>query len=232
MRFSSPLIPATFRERPNRFLGHVELKGERMECFIPNPGRMRELLRPGVKVHLLEKWGPRRRTRYDLVLVEYDGTLVSIDSRTPNRVLREAIQAGRIPEFDGLRVERMEPTFQDSRFDLLLRGERSTLILEAKSCTLVEEGVALFPDAPTKRGTRHLKTLVKALEIGRAAIFFLIQRNDAEAFTPHEAMDPGFAEALREAASAGVEVYAYDSTVTLTGVALNMKLPVILQLSP
>lgn len=228
MRFPGPLVPATFLERLNRFLGVVQIEEEDVQCFIPNPGRMRELLHHGARVYVLERESEKRKTRYNLVLVDFGGVLVSIDSMTPNRVLAEAIEAGSIPEFRGLRVERREYTYGESRLDFLLRGESGRLLLEAKSCTLVREGVGLFPDAPTARGRRHLKTLIDGLKGGRAAAFFLIQRDDAECLKPNEETDPEFAASLREAHRMGVEVYAYTSDVTLDGVSVKERVPVVL----
>ena len=124
MRFSGPLLPATFLDRPNRFLGIVKIGGAHVQCFIPNPGRMKELLHPGAKVYLLERSSEKRKTRYNLVLVDFGGSLVSIDSMTPNRVVAEAIEAGSIPEFLDLTVEKREHTYGESRLDFLLRGKK------------------------------------------------------------------------------------------------------------
>jgi len=227
MRFPGPLVPATFLDRPNRFLGNVQINGRHVQCFIPNPGRMKELLHHGAKVYLLERSSEKRKTGHDLVIVDHEGRLVSIDSMMPNRIVAEAIETGSIPEFHGLDVEKREYTCGDSRLDFLLRGETGQLLLEVKSCTLVRYGVGLFPDAPTARGSRHLMTLVGGLERGRAAAFFLIQRADAECLEPNEEADPKFAANLREAHIRGVEVYAYTSEVTLEGVFLRERVPVI-----
>ncbi len=227
MRFEGEPIPATFLARPNRFLGEVELEGRIVQCFIPNPGRMRELLTPGARVYIIERRSPLRKTGYDLALVELDGVLVSVDSRVPNTVLGEAIAGGEVPEFRGFRVGRREPKFLDSRLDFeLTDGEK--MLLEVKSCTLVVGGVGLFPDAPTRRGRRHLEALTEALSLGRAAILFQVQRGDASSLTPNEGADPSFSGALRMAAGEGVEVYAYNSRVTLGGVSLNRRVPVAL----
>jgi sugar fermentation stimulation protein A len=228
MDFESPLIPAVFIERPNRFLGIVEIEGRTTQCFIPNPGRMRELLHPGARVHLLRKESEARKTDYDLALVDHNGVLVSIDSRVPNKVVSEAIAEGKTPEFRGLSLHRMEYTYLDSRLDILLKGEGGQLLLEVKSCTLVEGTTALFPDAPTKRGTRHLRTLQRGLTKGRAAILFLIQRGDSQSFRPNTSTDPDFAETLREVTSIGVETYAYTSEVTERGVYISHRVPIIL----
>ncbi|HEX9915469.1 MAG TPA: DNA/RNA nuclease SfsA [Candidatus Bathyarchaeia archaeon] len=229
MKFKSDPVAATLLERPNRFLGVVDLEGARTQCHIPDPGRMRELLYPGAEVYLVESHGEGRKTAYDMVLADHGGTMVSVDSRLPNRLLAEAIEAGSLPEFTGYRVARTEPTFMDSRFDLLLARGRSELVLEAKSCTLVEGGVALFPDAPTLRGARHMRTLVHALRDSEAAAVFVVQRTDARVFRPHREMDPGFRDALVAAASAGVQVYAYRCDVSLEGVRIAGRIPVSLE---
>ena len=229
MRFPGPLLPATFLKRPNRFLGIVKIGDVYAQCFVPNPGRMKELLHPGARVYLLERSSEKRKTRYNLVLVDFGGSLVSIDSMRPNKVVAEAIEAGSIPEFLDLNVEKREHTYRGSRLDFLLRGKKDQLLLEVKSCTLVRDGVGLFPDAPTARGSRHLLTLIDSLERGRAAAFFLIQRADAGCLKPNEEADPEFTGNLREAHRRGVEVYAYTSEVTLEGVFVKEKVPVILE---
>lgn len=220
------LTPATFLGRPNRFLGIVKVAGAEVECFVPNPGRMKELLFIGASVYL--RWIPAgdRKTRFDLALVDLDGALVSVDSRVPNAVVAESVEASLLPEFRGLRVERREPRYGDSRFDLLLSGSESRLMLEVKGCTLVDERTALFPDAPTERGARHLRTLSLAKAEGRSAIVFLIQRGDADRLEPNRATDPGFAAGLAEASLKGVEAYAYTSNVTLEGISINRRVPV------
>ena len=228
MRFEGPLVPATFRARPNRFLGVVEVNGKTIQCYIPNPGRMGELLYPGARTYLLERKSENRKTLYDLVLVDLGGTLVSIDSRVPNKVVADAIESDQIPEFIGLHIEKREYTLGDSRLDFLLRGGWGQLLLEVKSCTLVRDGTGLFPDAPTARGSKHLRSLVGGLALGRAAAFFLIQRHDARRLRPNDAADPEFGKNLREAARRGVEVYAYSSKVTFEGVFINERVQVLL----
>ena len=226
MRYPSRPVEARLVERPNRFLGVVEVLGSEEMCFIPNPGRMHELMVPGARVYLLEKRGERRKTRYDMVLVDYMGVLVSVDSRLPNTLVAEAVHAGRLREFEDCKVERTEPVFHDSRLDLVLSDGEEQVMVETKSCTLVEEGVARFPDAPTKRGARHMRTLVKALDGGRAAAVFVIQRDDAQEFMPNDGTDPAFGEALRLAASMGVEAYAYVSDVSLRGIEISGRIPI------
>jgi sugar fermentation stimulation protein A len=224
--FEAPLRQAVFAARPNRFLGEVEIDGGRANCYIPNPGRMEELLRPGAEVYIIEKGSESRKTRWDLVAARHGGVLVSIDSRVPNAVVSEAVEAGSIPEFGGLRLARREPTVGESRLDFLLEGDAGSLYLEVKSCTLVREGTGFFPDAPTKRGSRHLRKLMGLLGEGRTALFFLVQRSDAHSLRPNRATDPVFADTLMEAAHVGVEIYAYNSVVTLDGVYLGERVAV------
>jgi sugar fermentation stimulation protein A len=225
MRHSGTPLQATLVERKNRFLGVVELEGRKVKAFIPNPGRMHELMVSGTTVYVIPKEGDHRKTKYDLTLVEYNNTLVSIDSRLPNIMLREAINKG-LPEFKEYTVDKTEPSFHDSRLDLRLTDGVNQVLIEAKSCTLVEDGIALFPDAPTKRGTRHMNTLVKALKHGRAAVFFIIQRNDAREWRPNEKMDPKFAGAIRTAVKNGVEAYAYTCNINLGTVSIEKRVPI------
>ncbi len=225
MKHPAPPLPATLIKRPNRFLGVVDMDGTEVLAFIPNPGRMHELMVPGTRVYVIPREGAHRKTRFDLTLVEYNNTLVSIDSRLPNHMLREAINAG-IPEFKGYRVERTEPTFHDSRLDLKLTDGTTQILLETKSCTLVVDGVALFPDAPTKRGARHMNTLVVALEHGRAAACFVIQRNDAWKWRPNEEMAPEFTAALRNAVEQGVEAYTFTCDVNLDTVFIQKRVSI------
>jgi sugar fermentation stimulation protein A len=214
--------------RPNRFLGIVNLDNKKVHCFIPNPGRMKELLIPGAIVYLLKRPSAHRKTDFDLVLVEYNGEKVSIDSRLPNKLLIEAINEGRLPEFDGFFVKKTEPTLHDSRLDLLLTNGSKEIYLEAKSCTLVKENAALFPDAPTKRGTRHILSLVKTLEFGRAVITFIIQRNDATSFKPNWETDLEFSKTLSYAVEKGVEAFAFTTKINLEQIYIQKRIPIVL----
>jgi sugar fermentation stimulation protein A len=229
MQILAKLIPATFVKRDNRFRVTVRVEGRLVWAHLPNSGRLRELLVPGRRVLLAAAQAPGRLTAYDLLMVELDGTLVSIDARLPSRLLYEALQAGRIAEFAGYAQVRREVAYGQSRLDLVLEGgpDGGRCFIEAKSVTLVKEGVALFPDAPTQRGRRHLGELARARAEGhRAAVVFVVQREDTIRFSPHDEADPAFGQALREAAQAGVEVYAYKCQVSEEEVALDAPLPV------
>lgn len=228
MKYKAPLKKAVFIERPNRFLGIVTVDDVRTQCFIPNPGRMQELLLSGAEVYISDRRSEKRKTTYDLVLVRKNKKLVSIDSRVPNILIGEAIEEGIIHEFKGYKIGKKEYTYRDSRLDFLLLKGKNKIFLEVKSCTLVVDGIGLFPDAPTKRGSKHLKTLVNGLGHGRAAVVFLIQRDDALSLHPNKSTDPKFTDTICDAAKQGLEVLAYTSNVTLKEITIKEKIDVIL----
>ena len=222
--------PAAFIERLNRFCCLVELEGKRQLAHVSNSGRMRELLVPGHPVYLVERPGPGRKTPFDLALVALDNGLVSVDARLPSDLFLEAFRLGRLPQFRDYTNIQHEVPWRDSRLDFLLRRNGSPCLVEVKSVTLVKDGRALFPDAPTIRGRRHIGTLVQALGQGlKAAMVLIVQRHDAWAFSPNADTDPAFATALTDAAAAGVKVYAYGCRVSLEEVAISCKLPVEFQ---
>ena len=205
------LLEAVFEERLNRFLVRVERAGRRHLCHLPNPGRLQELLHVGTPVLLQPRPRHGRKTAHDLVAVRKGRVWVSVDTRLPNRAVGEWLAEGMLPEFRAYRKVRPEVPLGESRIDFLLRNGRDCY-LEVKSCTLVEGDDALFPDAPTERGRRHVETLAEAAERGlRASVLFVVQRPDASLFRPREETDPAFAHALRDASMRGVEVYAYRS---------------------
>ncbi|MBI4340042.1 MAG: DNA/RNA nuclease SfsA [Chloroflexi bacterium] len=230
MQLPSPLVEATFLARLNRFAALVRLNGAETLVHVANSGRLRELLQPGNHVLLARAAEGRvRKTRYDLCLVDLDGLLVSADSRNANGLACEWLQQRLLPEFQGYTQMLREQTFEDSRLDLLLTGSGPRCYVEVKSVTLVEQGAAMFPDAPTTRGRRHVQALARAVAQGhRGAVVFVVQRADADAFRPNDAADLAFGAALRGAARQGMEVYAYGCRVTLEEMTLAGRLPVAL----
>lgn len=206
-----PLVPGRFVRRLNRFAATVKVEGRSVEAHVPNSGRLHELFLPGAEVRLAPQHpSPTRRTAYDMALVRVGRQWVAMDARKPPAILLEALEAGRVAPFAGCRPVAREPVYGAGRFDLELACGGQRCLVETKSVTLVVEGCALFPDAPTERGRRHLRELVSAVQAGlRAAVVFIVQRPDAGCFAPHVAADPAFARALRQAAQAGVAVHAY-----------------------
>lgn len=225
-----PLIRGRFLERPNRFRGLVEVAGETVEAFVADPGRLEELLYPGTEVYLARSARDGRRTSFDLRLVRAGEELVSVDSRVPNQLIGKSLRSQELFPFTAYSIVRAEPRVSSGRFDFFLAGDRHpACYLEVKSCTLVRDGLALFPDAPTARGARHARELAHLACTGyRAAILFLVQRSDATAFAPHAALDPSFALALRQAASVGVEVYAHTCYISPERIVLAGEIPVYL----
>ncbi len=223
------MIKAKFIERKNRFAALVEVAGEEVLAHVANSGRLRELLCPGAEVYLEDKRGAGRATLYDLALVKYKGMFVSVDARVPNRVIADAVNNGLLEEFKGCRVVKREIKYGESRLDLLLDSEGQKYYVEVKSVTLVVDGTARFPDAPTERGARHLNELVRACSEGnKAAVVFLIQREDAAVFSPNDTTDPAFGAALRNAFHNGVNVFAYICKINLKGTEIIKRIPTIL----
>ncbi len=219
MTFPDRLRKAFFISRPNRFATWVELDGERVYCHMPNPGRMHELLHEGVEMWVADRRAQGRVTTHDVVLVRHPDSLVCLDSRLPPSLLLEAFQAGLLPEFGHCAETRREVSYGASRLDLLLSCETGEWLVETKSCTLVIDGVGRFPDAPTKRGTRHVGELIEAASDGfTPAVAFVIQRSDPDVFAPNDGTDPEFGAALRRAATSGVHVFAVKCEVTELGV--------------
>ncbi len=248
-----PLVEARFVSRLNRFAATVSLDGREVTVHVANSGRMRELFQPGNLCYLTEQPAPHRKTRYDLALVAIDAspatasvreptapyaadrppiqrrTLVSADARLPNALVFEAWRDDALPHLGGYPTARREVRYHDSRLDLVLQSPDGDCYVEIKSVTLVQDGVARFPDAPTDRGRRHVATLVRAVEEGhRAAAVFVVQRDDATALSPYDANDPDFGDALRDAVSAGVEAYAFTCAVTRESIEIAGEVPLLL----
>lgn len=238
MHVDRPLKPGTLLRRINRFAVAVHMDGQERLVHLPNSGRLHELLTPGrpTLVAVPRSQGQVRRTAGDAVFMLGPNGWVSVDARLPGRLLAEAIAEGRLSAFSGYRVARLEPPLPDepgSRLDLLLEGPDGPALVETKSVTLVERGTALFPDAPTERGRRHLQVLAGARRQGRGAfVVFVVQRSDASRFAPHERADPAFSRALVEAARAGVQVLACVCEVRPPAIRVLRPIPVELGGAP
>jgi len=227
VRFDS-LVEARFIRRLNRFGALVDMGGGESYIHVANSGRMRELLVEGRRVLLKPAvGGGSRKTAFDLALVDLGYTLASADARLPSLLVYEALKEQRLPQFGRYDVFFREATYGESRLDMALGGPEGTCYLETKSVTLVVDGIGLFPDAPTGRGRKHMGSLSKAARVGhRAAVVFVVQREDAQAFAPNDEADPQFGVALRQAVRDGVEAYAYGCHVTTREIVLAGQLPV------
>jgi sugar fermentation stimulation protein A len=208
-------VRGVFQERLNRFSALVRAKDKTLLTYLPNPGRIHELLVSGAEVILREVLNENRKTNYDLIGVSHNGQWVSVDSRVPNKLVLEALRNRDIEELTEYNIIKPEYGYGHTRFDFFLANEFESCLLEVKSATLVKDGVGMFPDAMTERGTRHVNDLVKAKKEGyRACVLFLVQRTDAYLFAPDVETDPKFGKALQIAAAEGVEIYAYKMKIS------------------
>ncbi|NLW45794.1 MAG: DNA/RNA nuclease SfsA [Firmicutes bacterium] len=203
-----------FIERPNRFIARVLFNEKAETVHVKNTGRCREILIPGVKVILEKAKHKERKTAYSLIAAYKGVTLINIDSQAPNQVVYEALQQGLLPQFGNLTRLLREVRFGNSRFDIYYENESESGFIEVKGVTLERDGMALFPDAPTERGAKHLLELAEAVKSGfKAHVFFLIQMKGPDRFQPNTIMDPKFTESLQLARNGGVEILAYDTVV-------------------
>lgn len=217
------VVKGTFRARPNRFIAHCVIDGKEEICHVKNTGRCKELLIPNATVYLQDCLSPARKTRYDLIGVDKQGVLFNMDSQAPNKAVAEWL-----PIYLGKDVViRPEYTFGDSRIDFFATVGERKILMEVKGVTLEQNAVALFPDAPTLRGTKHLHELTKAVDLGyECYVMFVIQAEGITHFTPNRATDPAFANALTKAGQAGVKILAYDCAVTPNSMTIQNPMPV------
>ncbi|HUL38541.1 MAG TPA: DNA/RNA nuclease SfsA, partial [Thermodesulfobacteriota bacterium] len=193
-RFFHHVVRARFLSRPNRFLIKCRWKGQTLSAFLPNPGRLQELLLPGRIVHLKKEGkSPNRKTHYTAVAVERDGHPIMLHTHRTNEVARYLLQKRKIPGLEKAKIVKSEFQVGRSRFDFLLKEKNQYILLEVKSCTLVGKGAAMFPDAVTERGARHLRELAQISEEGvRAVALFIVHWPFAEVFMPDYHTDLNF----------------------------------------
>lgn len=221
------LTRCRFLYRVNRFIARCDLAGEEVTVHVKNTGRLGELLRPGTDGWLEAASNPARKTAWDLVAVENRGYVVNIDSQAPNLIVREWLERGGLGDVQELRGE---VPHGDSRFDFAFTRAGQPGLIEVKGVTLFNEaGTALFPDAPTQRGARHLLGLAEAAKNGMEChVCFVLQREDVYALQPNDERDPAFGQALRQAQKAGVHLTAAVCRVTPDSAVITHTVPVIL----
>jgi len=223
------LIKGTFLRRLNRFAVQVRVDGEVLEAFLPNSGRLKGILVEGREVLLRPRSSPRRKTSLDLWGVSDGRKWIMVDSRWANYLLPWAAERGLIRGLEGINDLKAEVKAFGRRLDFIALRGATRVWIESKSVTHVEDGVALFPDAPTSRGRSHLEVLKKIRARGDdALVAFMVLREDARAFSPHWRVDEAFSQALREAASAGVRVEAVCFKIGEGEVLDGWPIPVIL----
>ena len=231
MHFPKPLIQGRLIKRYKRFLADIALdSGEEITAHCANPGSMLGVAIPGAKSWVSRHDDGKRKLPYSWQLTEVDGVLIPINTTNPNRIVAEALEADAIPELAGYGQVRREVKYgEKSRIDFLLDDpKKGACYVEIKNVHLSRTaGLAEFPDSVTTRGAKHLRELVSVKEAGdRAVMAFVVQRSDCDRFRPAADLDPAYAEALGDAASAGVELIAYDCDVSTTEVVLRKRLEI------
>ncbi len=225
------IVEGEFISRPNRFIANVEIDGKEEVVHVKNTGRCKELLIDGAKVYLEVSSNTNRKTKYDLIAVEKitetGVLLINMDSQIPNDVAGEYLKNCGL--FSVNAIFKREVTYSKSRFDYYVEdGERKAFI-EVKGVTLENDGVVSFPDAPTKRGVKHIEEFIKAKNDGyEAYILFIIQMSPVKLFKPNDLTHKAFGDALRSAAENGVEIIAVDCKITENSIEFNKNVPVCL----
>ncbi|WP_273327333.1 DNA/RNA nuclease SfsA [Vallitalea guaymasensis] len=223
------IVEGVFLERPNRFIAKVLIDGNPETVHVKNTGRCKEILTEGTKIFLQKSNNPNRKTKYSLISAYKKDMLINIDLQVPNEVVHEAILQNKVPELIDLNYVKREQKYKNSRFDIYF--ERGTVkgFIEVKGVTLEKDGLSMFPDAPTKRGTKHLEELMDAISNGyEGYLFLLIQMNDIHKFTPNYITDETFAKTLMKANDAGVKILCYNSLVTRNEITIGQKVEVLL----
>ncbi|NDV18242.1 DNA/RNA nuclease SfsA [Pseudodesulfovibrio sp. JC047] len=233
LEFHAPCRKAAFIRRIKRFTVEATAltgpdSGEMLKAHTNNTGSMLGLLHPGSTALLSPAANPHRKLKYTLEALDCAGTMVGVNTLTPNRMLYRAWETDAIPEMRGYDHFKKEASVGKSRLDAHLSGPSGELWVECKNVTLVEDDVACFPDAVTERGQKHLRELMSLATTGaRVALFFLIQRADGHCFGPADFVDPVYAELFYEAIAKGVEVWPYEAHVTTRGITLGRRLAVV-----
>jgi len=216
MTFPSPLIHGRLIKRYKRFLADVVLdSGEVVTAHCTNSGSMKSCLEEGAEVYLSPVNDPTRKTKFTWEMIRINNGWVGINTSNPNRLAYEYVTSGLIPGIEGYTNVRREVTYGDSRFDLYAERESEKCFIEVKNVTLKEGKYALFPDAETSRGRKHLETLISIKKEGmRAIMLYIVQRTDVEIFAPAWDIDPFYAETLVRAHANGVEIFPFRVEVS------------------
>lgn len=226
--FWPELIPGILVKRYKRFLADVKLEnGDLVTAHCPNSGSMATCSEPGRTVYLSRQDRPERKLKFTWELIQMPDSLVGVNTLIPNRLVYGAAAGGQVEELKGYEtITREVKVGEHSRLDLMLQGEKGSCFVEIKNCSLVENRVAMFPDAVTERGLKHLVEMQKLLKQGnRCVMFFLIQRMDADSFKPAMHIDPAYSKELVSAYNSGLEILVYDVGVDLKQIRLNRRIP-------
>lgn len=232
MHFETPLQAATLVKRYKRFLADVITdEGREITVHCPNSGSMRGCSTPGSKVMLSTSPNPKRKYPQTLEMVQEGNTWIGVNTMLTNKIVAEAILEGRIKELQKIdTLTREVKTSRSSRLDLLLERGDEKIYVEIKNCSLAEDGWAMFPDAVTVRGTKHLNELASLVEQGyQGIIFFCIQRMDADRFKPAAHIDPVYAQTLAEVSKKGVQILAYQADISPERIIVQNSIPCVIE---
>lgn len=234
MKYPTPLVHGRLIKRYKRFLADVTLDNEtEVTAHCTNSGSMKTCLEEGAEVYLSPAKDPKRKTPFTWELIKINEKWVGINTNIPNQLAFEGVMAGVIPGLEGYTHVKREVKFQDSRFDVYAENDTNKCFIEVKNVTMKAGNYALFPDAVTTRGRKHLETLKRVKAEGiRAVMLYIIQRMDVTTFGPAADIDPAYAEALREAHAQGVEIIAMQAKVKPEGIELVRKMEVDLHPQP
>lgn len=227
MKFEKELVHGKLIKRYKRFLADVELDtGEIVVAHCTNSGSMKSCLENGAEVYLTPVDDPKRKTKFTWEMIKINNDWVGINTGNPNKLAYEAILNQQISGLNGYTTVKREVKFGDSRFDVYAENENEKCFVEVKNVSMKENEYALFPDAVTTRGQKHLKTLIDVKKQGmRAVMLYIIQRSDVRIFAPAKEIDPNYASLLKKAAGAGVEIFPMQASVTPEQITLVRKLP-------
>ncbi len=231
MQFETPLQAATLIKRYKRFLADVTTdEGKEITVHCPNSGSMRGCSTPGSQVMLSTSPNLKRKYPQTFEMVKEGDTWIGVNTMLTNKIVAEAILDGQIKELQNIdNLKREVVTSKSSRLDLLLVRGDEKIYVEIKNCSLVENGWAMFPDAVTVRGTKHLNELASLVEQGhQGIIFFLVQRTDADRFRPASHIDPLYAETLAAVEKKGVQILVYQAEVLPESIIVQKSIPCFL----
>ncbi len=223
------IVEGTFIDRPNRFIANVLINDKLEKVHVKNTGRCKEILKKGTKVYLEKSNNPNRKTKYSLISAYKGDLLINIDSQVPNDVVHSSILTNKIPELADIDLLKREVNYKNSRFDFYFEKDNMKGFIEVKGVTLEIDGISLFPDAPTKRGTKHIHEIISSVKEGyNSYIFFLIQMPNIKYFKPNTDMDKEFSNALLLANEKGVNLLAYNSIVEPDKISLGERIKLLL----
>lgn len=227
MEFSESLIHGRLIKRYKRFLADVTLdNGEIVTAHCTNSGSMKSCLEENAEVYLSPVNDPKRKTQFTWEMIKINNNWVGINTNNPNRLAFEAISQDQIEKLRGYTNVSREVKFEDSRFDIMAKNSAETCFVEVKNVTLKEGKYALFPDAVTTRGKKHLETLMKVKQQGmRAVMLYIIQRMDVEIFAPAKDIDPEYTKTLKKVYKKGVEIIPVQAKVTPRNIEIVQELP-------